>query len=722
MTSNPRVVSSFYGGQEVDLLDQDGLAEARVLIVTPEKLDGMLRHNPTLRSQIRLVVADEGHMIGDDSYRGYKYRMLLERLVYALRIKPVAPESTKSRLLFVSGVLPNVSEFAKLISGDSENSVCIDWRPLDEPLKGCWVWNGRQMVTSNNLLPPPIPFCAPGCSISNKFEEVIVRTAFTHAMSSYTMVFSASKRAITSNSLVRLLECLLVQQPLVEGRNPLPSEIAKQSLFEEYYPLLEQGVAIHHSDLPAALKSETEKRIYDGRIRLLFASPTLAQGVNIPFDTVLIYRLQHYPGKAIYDATFWNVVGRAGRPIGSETSLQPPRVVFLFNRSEDATKEDKHDIRIGKRLLSQEKQYRVASPFLQFLNQLKEKWKQDTGQPVAELVQNLAEKPDLQWISDSRLERDLARLLRLLDGHLIALIEESDLDEEVVDDWLQERSSEVVDLLTQATTIEPSDLDFIKEAVQARAKFVIKHIPRRRRRQDYLLGLPFDDCERIRAKQDTLLNWYQGCANIFARHFDSGIDNLIQILDFVSSLSICPKKWRREKREQPLFDHFGLEAQVSNRIWKKWILGEDTRVIASILSQKKPDADFDEYREEMLEGSLAWGVSAVCKFLDEVAQEKGLNLTKDLEFLPSIVKYGAPGKLSCYLVRLKIPREAAVKIAELYVDKMSSDNSEMPDLIQPLSTQAKQAIDWLTEENTLSMGLSAVVIDFIKEIKSHIPR
>jgi hypothetical protein len=722
VTSNPRVVSSFYGGQEVDLLDQDELAEARVLIVTPEKLDGMLRHNPMLHSQIRLVVADEGHMIGDDSPRGYKYRMLLERLVYALRIKSTAQGSENSRLLFVSGVLPNVSEFAKLISGDSESSVSVDWRPLDEPLKGYWEWDGGQMVASNSLPQPPIPFRAPACSSPNKFEEAVVRAAFTHAMSSPTMVFSASKKAIKSNSLVRLLECLLDQQPLLVEEDPLPSKLSRQSSFGEYYSLLEQGVAIHHSDIPAALKNETEVRVYDGRVKLLFASPTLAQGVNIPFDTVLIYRLQHYIGNAIYDATFWNVVGRVGRPMGSDTSLRPPQVVFLINKSLGATQEDKLDVNIGKHLLSQEKRYRVASPFLQFLNRLEEKWKQKTGQPIAELIQNLAEKPDLQWIPASREKRELARLLSLLDEHLIALIEESNLDEDEVDDWLQERSSEVINLLTQATTIKPSDLDFIKEAIQARAKFVIKHIPRRRRRQDYLLGLPFEDCERIRAKQDTLLNWYQGCADIFARHFDSGIDNLIQILDFVSSLSICPKKWRRKKREQPLFDHSGLEAQVSNPIWKRWILGEDTQVVASIPSQKKPDADFDKYREEMLEGSLAWGVSAVCKFLDGVAQEKGLNLTKDLEFLPSLVKYGAPGKLSCYLVRLKIPREAAVKIVELYVSKVNSDDSIMFDMIEPVPTQAKQAIKSLTEEDILSLSLNDAVIDRVKEIKRHISR
>lgn len=713
-TANPRVVSFFYGGQEIDLLDQDQLAEARVLIVTPEKLDGMLRHDPNLCSQIRLVIADEGHMIGDDSDRSYRYRMLLERLVYALRIKPIASGPVKPRLLFVSGVLPNASEFAGLIAGDSSSLVHIDWRPLDEPLMGHWEWDGRQLVTSNSLLSPPVLFHAPECDSPNKFEEAVVRAAFTLAMSSPTMVFSASKKAIEGNSLLEILVCLSERRPF--PNDPLPPDLSKRSSFGKYYTLLERGIAIHHSELPAALKDETETRIYDGRVRLLFASPTLAQGVNIPFDTVLVYRLQHYTGNAIYDPTFWNVVGRVGRPIAgdaySSVSLRPPKVVFLTNTSPKATTEDKIDIDIGRKLVKREKQYRVASPFLQFLNELREKWEQDTGRPIAELIHTLAERPDLQWVT-SRDRKRLSALLRLLDEHLIALAEESDIEE--ADDWLQARSGDIVNLLVQATTIESDDLNFIKEAVLARAQFIVRLIPKERRRQDYLLGLPLEDCKTIRTNQDGLLNWYHGCTDIFAHRLESGIDSLVQILGFVWGLSICPKKWRRKQvKPSPLF---GL---TMSSLWKSWILGENAQKAASILAQMKPDADFDEYRESMLEGSLAWGLSAICRFLEEVAEEKGLSLARDLEFLPSLVKYGVPGKLPCYLVRLKIPREAATKIAELYADRLKSKDSLAIDLIQSESAHAEQAIRSLTEEDITFLGFSNVVVERIKEIKARI--
>jgi hypothetical protein len=324
----------------------------------------------------------------------------------------------------------------------------------------------------------------------------------------------------------------------------------------------------------------------------------------------------------------------------------------------------------------------------------------------------LAERSDLQWITNKSNRRGLSTLLRQLDEHLIALAEESG---EETDEWLQARSGDVVDLLVQATTLEASDLDFIKDAVLARARFIVRHIPTSRRRQDYLLGLPFADCEKIRANQNELLNWYQGCTDIFAGSLQPGVNNLVQLLDFVWDLSICPRKWRRQKfRPLPLFH------STMPDLWKKWIQGEDTQAVAFILNQIKPDADFDEFREDMLEGSLAWGISAISKFLEEIGQEQGLSLIRDLGFLPSLVKYGVPGKLPCYLVKLRVPREAATKIANLYADRMASQTSSTNYIIEHEQWHVEQALMSLTEPDMTLLNLSDAVVERIKEIKANI--
>ncbi len=312
-------------------------------------------------------------------------------------------------------------------------------------------------------------------------------------------------------------------------------------------------------------------------------------------------------------------------------------------------------------------------------------------------------------------------MLRLLDEHLIALIEEVGTSERT-DEWVQERSAEVIDLLVGATTIEPDDLEFIRDAILARAKFVTEGISQRQRRQDYLLGLPIEDCEEIRANRDSLLIWYQGCADIFARRLDAGIGMLIQLLNFVSSLSICPKKWRSKQPEPlPMFGQTIPDAETANRsaLFKDWILGEDTRGVARILKQLKPDVDFSEYREDMLERNLAWGISAIGRFLNTIAEEKRIPLTKDLEFLPSLIKYGVPSKLACFLVRQMIPREAATRIAELYIDRINSDEDVLEEFNQSTFAYAEMAVKSLTEDDIATLHLDEDVVRRIREIIAH---
>ena len=70
------------------MFDEYFFGRSRILVVTPEKLDGLLRQYPDLGSQIKLVVADEGHLIGG---KDPKYRFLLERLIYRVNLPNVVP-------------------------------------------------------------------------------------------------------------------------------------------------------------------------------------------------------------------------------------------------------------------------------------------------------------------------------------------------------------------------------------------------------------------------------------------------------------------------------------------------------------------------------------------------------------------------------------------------------------------------------------------------------
>src|SRR5438876_10017381 len=57
-------VSHLYGGSRSSRLDTSLAGEANVIIATPEKLRALIRASPDLASELKLIVVDEGHLLG----------------------------------------------------------------------------------------------------------------------------------------------------------------------------------------------------------------------------------------------------------------------------------------------------------------------------------------------------------------------------------------------------------------------------------------------------------------------------------------------------------------------------------------------------------------------------------------------------------------------------------------------------------------------------------
>lgn len=71
---------------------------------------------------------------------------------------------------------------------------------------------------------------------------------------------------------------------------------------------LRRGIVIHHGSLPLKIRSILEKYTNNGYCKICFATSTLEQGVNMPFDLVYLNRLDGSKPLSVK-----NLIGRAGR-------------------------------------------------------------------------------------------------------------------------------------------------------------------------------------------------------------------------------------------------------------------------------------------------------------------------------------------------------------------------------------------------------------------------
>ncbi|MEU4671416.1 DEAD/DEAH box helicase [Amycolatopsis sp. NPDC023774] len=84
----------------------------------------------------------------------------------------------------------------------------------------------------------------------------------------------------------------------------------------EWREALERGFAGHHAGLLPAFKETVEELFLRGLVKVVFATETLALGINMPARTVVLERLVKYNGEAHVDLTpgeYTQLTGRAGR-------------------------------------------------------------------------------------------------------------------------------------------------------------------------------------------------------------------------------------------------------------------------------------------------------------------------------------------------------------------------------------------------------------------------
>ena len=129
-------LSHLYGGNLYSRLDEKIIEQSNVIIATPEKSKAIIRGNREIANQIKLIIIDEGHLLGANK------RLIVNEIFYEeLRF---FAEKNNGRFLVLSAVLPNPEDLALWLTKSTDTIYKNTWRPSDERL-GILDWTGSQV-------------------------------------------------------------------------------------------------------------------------------------------------------------------------------------------------------------------------------------------------------------------------------------------------------------------------------------------------------------------------------------------------------------------------------------------------------------------------------------------------------------------------------------------------------------------------------------------------
>jgi ATP-dependent RNA helicase HelY len=327
-----------YGPAKVGLLTGDNTinGEAPVVVMTTEVLRNMLYAGSSTLSGLAYVVMDEVHYLAD-RFRGAVWEEVIIHL----------PDSV--RLAALSATVSNAEEFGEWLQevrGDT--TVIVDehrpvplWQHMlaggrmydlfvdDEhtkvnpalrrfaldDLRRARVNQGRR--TGRRREGRPQRFRPPARS------DVIDRLDRAGLLPAITFIFSragcnaAVEQCMYSGLRLTSKEEAEKIRAHVESRTAdIPPEDLDVLGYRKWLAGLEQGLAAHHAGMLPTFKEIVEELFTEDLIKAVFATETLALGINMPARTVVIERLVKWNGEMHADLTpgeYTQLTGRAGR-------------------------------------------------------------------------------------------------------------------------------------------------------------------------------------------------------------------------------------------------------------------------------------------------------------------------------------------------------------------------------------------------------------------------
>jgi len=303
-----------------------------ILVCTSEKFDSMLRSNPSLMDDIGVVVADEFHLLQDPN-RGPTLEILLSR------IRHKRPDA---QLMALSATVGNAEEIADWLDAVLIRS---DWRPValySGTLTGLDLKYHTVESPEGERFGLPEPKRLGGGAQKNLHAAI----DDTVGMGKQMLVFVSSRssaqkeaREIAKHVRSRVSSrsegfSEKMTESWVSIAESLTSRGGNSATVKTLANAVRGGVGFHHAGLTSSQRKTIEDGFRSGELLCIVATPTLAQGVNLPASRVVIRDTRRWSTVAARSMPLpvmevRQMLGRAGRPGFDEFGES-----FLVSKSE----------------------------------------------------------------------------------------------------------------------------------------------------------------------------------------------------------------------------------------------------------------------------------------------------------------------------------------------------------------------------------------------------
>lgn len=340
-------VKALYGGIVPTTVERESLEDADLIIATPEKMMAIEDVMPNLLSTISLVVCDEGHLL-DDKSRGLDYELFLTRLKVA--------RGEDVRFIYLSAIVPNISEINSWLGGGDESCVSASYRPTSVDV-AFLLKQGRDKFrldvnphlqrpdrydVYNFLVKENYQYINPETRRTNTYKissqkQQTVACALKSLPAGAVAIFcpTKGKRLGVGGHCLEIIEQINLKKDFDVDVN-IPSDYANSvfieslkeylsAVFSEEYLLVkcvENSFVYHHGSLPQYVREIIEDSVRNNHVSLVVCTNTLAEGVNLPLRTLVINSTTRYYDNEYHNISnrdLKNLIGRVGRA-GKELS------------------------------------------------------------------------------------------------------------------------------------------------------------------------------------------------------------------------------------------------------------------------------------------------------------------------------------------------------------------------------------------------------------------